>query len=277
MTRIVSGGMVGLLLAASLASAQDFQFKWQTGQVLSYRVEHVTSATDTIKDSKAESATKMSTIKRWQVLAVDQAGVATLQLSLASLRMEVTPPSGQPLFFDSADPEKSNPEMREQLMRYVGQPLASLRIDHKGRVLEVKESQFGPASRFESELPLTVAFPDETPRVGQAWRRDYRITVEPPKGVGEKYDASQTYTLKRIDSGVATMAIITTVPKLPEALTDQIPILQLQPTGEILFDMQKGVLRSAKLRVDKEIKNHQGEGSSYHFQSTYTTELVEGM
>jgi hypothetical protein len=277
MIRNFSSGILGLVLAASLAQAQDFAFKWRAGQVLSYRVEHVTSATDTANDSKAESATRMSTIKRWHVVTVDQAGVATLQLSLASLRMEVTPPSGEPLFFDSADPEKSNPEMREQLMRYVGQPLAVLRMDTKGRVLEVKESQFGPASRFESELPLTVAFPDETPRVGQAWRRDYHITVEPPKGVGEKYDASQTYSLKKIDRGVATIALTTAVPKLPAAAADQIPLLQLQPTGEIVFDMEKGLLRSARLRVDKEIKNHQGEGSSYRFQSTYSTELVEGM
>jgi hypothetical protein len=276
MVRNFSGAILGFILAVSAAQAQDFQFKWRAGQVLSYRVEHVTSATDTIKDSKAESATKMTTVKRWQVLAVDQAGVATLQLSLGSLRMEVTPPSGQPLLFDSGDPEKSNPEMREQLTRYLGQPLAVLRIDAKGRVIDVKESQFGPVSRFESELPLTVAFPDETPKVGQAWRRDYKITVEPPKGVGDKYDASQTYTLKKIDNDVATITVTTAVPKLPEALADQIPLLQLQPTGEILFDMEKGVLRSAKLRVEKELKNYQGEGSGYRFESTYSTELIEG-
>ena len=34
---------------------------------------------------------------------------------------------------------------------------------------------------------------------------------------------------------------------------------------------------SAKdLTTDKELKNYQGEGSSYHFQATYTEQLVAG-
>jgi len=54
---------------------------------------------------------------------------------------------------------------------------------------------------------------------------------------------------------------------------DRVPLLQLQPQGEIVFDLQAGRLRSATLRVDKELTGHQGEGSSYRFQSVYSEEI----
>jgi hypothetical protein len=54
-------------------------------------------------------------------------------------------------------------------------------------------------------------------------------------------------------------------------------VLQLQPEGEVVFDLQAGRLQSARLRIDKELKGHQGEGSSYKFQSAYTEKYVGGM
>ena len=52
------------------------------------------------------------------------------------------------------------------------------------------------------------------------------------------------------------------------------PLLQMQPEGQVIFDTKEGRLRQATLRIEKELKGHQGEGSSYHFQSTYTEEYV---
>ena len=51
-------------------------------------------------------------------------------------------------------------------------------------------------------------------------------------------------------------------------------LLQLQPEGEVVFDAQSGLMRSARLTIDKELKNHQGEGTSYRFQRTYVEQYV---
>jgi hypothetical protein len=53
-----------------------------------------------------------------------------------------------------------------------------------------------------------------------------------------------------------------------------VPLLQWLPEGEMVFDVQAGILRSATLKIDKELTGHQGEGSSYHFQSVYTAEYA---
>src|SRR5262245_36783371 len=113
MTRASSLAVAAGLVLASTGLAQPVQcrFQWQPGQVLCYHVEENTSKTEVVEGKKVATSTKMSNDKRWQVLAVDAAGVATLQLSLASLHFELTTPGGDVLLYDSRDNEKSNPQM----------------------------------------------------------------------------------------------------------------------------------------------------------------------
>jgi hypothetical protein len=268
--------MFAVMIIALPASAQApaWRFHWHVGQVLIYRVEHLTAASDVTAMGTNETTTKLNLTKRWQVLAVDSAGVATLRLSLDALRLETSIPNGDALLFDSANPQKSDPHLREELARFVGQPLAVLRVDAQGKVVEVKESKHGPASRFESEPPFVINLPAESPSPGQSWERPYRITLEPPQGTGEKYDALQRYTCKILADGMATIAVTTLLKTMPESLLDRVPLLQMQPEGEIVFNTKKGRLERANLRIEKELKGYQGEGSSYRFRSTYTEEYV---
>jgi hypothetical protein len=263
--------------SAQPASAQlAWRFRWQAGQVLTYRVEQQTRSFEVEGNGKIETRTRVNLVKRWRVLAVDKDGVATLQHSLVSLRMETTAPSGEKLLFDSANPDKSDPQLREQMTPYVGVPLSTLNVDAQGRLVAVKESKFGPASRYEAELPFLMTLPEggraTTP--GQSWQRNYQITLEPPQGTGEKYSAMQTYTCKRVEGTGVVLGVRTEMKTQPEALADRTPLLRFQPEGEVVFDLRSGRLHSALLRVKKELKGHQGEGSSYLFESTYSEQYV---
>ena len=260
---------------AAPAQAQTaWRFRWQTGQVLTYRVEQQTRSLEVDADGKVETRTKVRLVKRWQVLAVDKDGVATLSHSLVSLRLENTAPSGETLVFDSAEPAKSDPQLREQMTPLIGVPLSKLRVDGLGRLIEVKESKFGPASRYEAELPFLIALPSAEGRPGQSWQRPYQITVEPPQGTGEKYAAVQTYTCKRVEGAGAYLELKTEMKTQPEALGDQVPLLRFQPEGEAVFDLGHGLLHAARLQVHKELKGHRGAGSSYLFESTYTEQYA---
>jgi hypothetical protein len=263
-----------LVFATAVSAQTALRFNWQKDQVLLYRVEQTMTASETLSDGKTESKTKATLVKRWLVQSVDAAGVATLQLSLDKLRLETTTGSGEVLLFDSADPAKSNPQMKEQLSKYVGQPIAVLRMDMQGRLIDVKKSDFGPASRFEADLPFQLVLPTSAVQPGQAWERPYKVTLEPPQGTGEKFDAVQRYSYKSMTDGAAIVALTTVLKTMPENALDRVPLLQLQPEGEIAFDIRSGLMRSARLVIDKELKNHQGEGSSYRFQRTCVEEYI---
>lgn len=264
--------LCGVLMTVSLASAQAPHFRWQTGQVMVYRSEHNTLASYVKDDSKSETKTRVQSIKRWQVLAVDEAGVATLRMSLQALFFETVPPVGEPLVFDSANLDKSDKALRAQYESFIGQPLVVVRVDALGKVVEVKEAKPGySAAKYESDPPFKFLLPVETLKSDLAWERNYQITLEPPQGTGEKYAAVQRYLCKGVADNLATMALTTELKNVPAAQEDQVPLWQVQPDGEIVFDIQAGRLQKATLKIDKEAKI---EGGSTRFQSVYTEEYA---
>lgn len=271
--------LTGLLVAAT-AQAQapgnsPARFRWQAGQVHRYKVEQVTIAAETLDGKETATSTKLNLVKRWEVQGIDPAGVATLRMSLESLRLETKKPDGESIVYDSAKPDPMQAELNSEMGRYVGQPLALLRMDAQGRVVEVKESKFGPAGRFESELPFRLTLPDAAPAVGQAWERAYKIKLDPPQGAGETYDAVQKYTCKQVSGVLAVVGMQTELKAPPTTAGEQLPLLPLQLEGDIYFNTQAGKLHAVRLKLEKELKDHSGEGSKYVFKSVYSEDVIE--
>jgi hypothetical protein len=266
--------LVSLVVLTSLAHAQPLlTLRWTKGQVLLYRLEHTTEATDIVSDSKSETKSILKVVKRWQVTDVDATGIATLQLSLASMYQERTTPSGEVLKYDSANPDKSTPQLKDAMVKYLNTPLATVRVDAFGKVVEVKEAK-SDASSFENELPFLVLLPTAGLKANATWERPYKITLSPPLGTGEKYDAVQKYTCKTLTAEAAVVSMTTELKTAPKAAADAIPLWQMMPEGEVVFDVKNGRLYSAKLEIKKELKNHQGENSSCTFKSSLTIQYA---
>jgi len=251
------------------------RFKWETGQTLTYRVGQTTTAIDETEKKSLETSTKITLAKRWQILAVDESGVATLQMALLALRMETKKPDGDTVVFDSADKDPMNAKLNKDLLQYVGPPLATLRMDSQGRLIEVKESKFGAANRYVSDLPFKTTLPDVAVKEGQSWHRDYQIKLEPPQGAGETFDAVQKYSCKSATVTLLIIGISTAIKNPPEAPADQIPLLPLQTEGRVTFSLTDGRMQKAELTMAREITGHRGEGSKYTFRSTYLEELID--
>ena len=272
--RKMGGAWLLALIVTGTASAQpaDWRFRWQPGQTLYYRVQHTTCVSEVVGGNKVETKSKVILVRGWKVAAVDANGVATLEMSISAMRNEQTRPNGEVLVFDSREPDKSTPGLREQLAKMIGQTLVVVRVDGLGKVVEVKQGQ---ASRFEAEPPFAVTLPGTAVTVGQSWDRQYSIVLEPPLGTGEKHGATQKYACTKVDGGLATLTLTTALAKMPESKAEQLPLLQRMPQGEVIFDVQRGRLHAVRLTTDREVQGHQGEGSSYHFQSTYVEQYAE--
>lgn len=272
---MIRAGMLAMsfiVLGTQAAAAQDapWRFHWQKGQTLSYRTNHVTTVKEVVDGNMVETGSKLNLVKQWKVADVDANGVATLHLSLGALRTEQTRPNGEKLLFDSADLAKSTPELK-QMSEHLGKTLVILRIDGYGRTLDVKQ---GSASKYEAEPPFVVVLPAAAPKEGQGWLRPYHIVLEPPQGTGEKYKAEQVYRCTKVADGLATVAIATELKTLPENMQERLPLLQREAQGQAVFDINSGRLQRVQLTIDKTVPNHQGQGSSYHFVSTYVEELT---
>jgi hypothetical protein len=260
------------LVSSATAQPQGWRFRWQVGQVLHYRVEHTTTVSEIVSGNKLDMVSELVLLKRWEVAAVDAQGVATLKLSVTAMFNKQNRPNGEVVVFDSSNPDKSTPELRSQMGKFIGQTLAVLRVDGFGKVVEVQQ---GDAKKFESEPPFTLRLPPQAVTAGQAWDRIYDITLDPPLGTGEKYQAKQRFQLVSANNAVAALKLTTTMATQPEAAADRIPLLQKQPEGDIVFNVAAGRLESVNLRTDKSVQNHQGEGSSYRYVSTYKEQYVQ--
>lgn len=271
LSRIVFA-IVCILIAAPSSFAQlPWQFKWQKGQSFTYKIKHTTSVIETLEKGTNKSDSELTLVNRWSVAELDK-NVATLSLTLVQMRHEQKRANGETLLFDSQNLDKSTPELREQMLKFIGQTVAIVKLDNYGRVIEVKQ---GNAANFDVEPPFVVVFPDAKAAVGQAWRRPFQLTLDPPYGTGEKHDVEQRYECRKLEKNLATVGIKTEFKTMPDNALERLPLLQKEIEGEVVFDLQTGRLVSARLNTDKTIENHKGKGTSYQFKSQYFRELVE--
>ncbi len=282
-------GWIALIaaLAAGPALAQTpapLRFQWKPGQVLTYAVRQTTTVAETTleegtnKPVTGTTVTKLALTRRWTVRAVGPDGTATLELSIVAMRQEIDRPgppdkAGKPTV-DSTVLDSSTPEGRRQMEAFLNKPVLTAKVDARGQLAEVKAAG-GSADRLRAELPFRFVLPEQAPAVGGTWDRAFTITLDPPHGTGEKYDATQTYTLKGEAQGHAVVRVNTTLKAPPKDPAELPPLVPFLWEGEVYFHKETGRYSGARLTVKKEVANHQGEGTKFAFETTYNEGLVE--
>ncbi len=184
---------VTLALAPPTASAQiPFSFKFKEGTPLVYQTSHVTKVDVVTPEDSNSTVASVKQRKKWEVKKVDSLGVATLELSIETLAIEQTTPTGESIKFDSENVAGSDSKLAEQLQNVVGRPIMQVSLDTDGTIKAFKHlTQRDDVLR---ELPFQVTVPaDRLPTVGTSWRRDFPITIEPPSPLPlELFEACRT-------------------------------------------------------------------------------------
>ena len=267
------------LTATSAVAADPPRFVWTTGDTLIYKVSQNTTVDEMVLDEGAKKPTAVKTVtaltstKQWAVKAVGKDGSATLEMTVAALRQEVTQTVGdkKPVHrvIDSADPDDAKG------MPFLNKPVFTLTVDTTGKVLEAKSDQKGVTDRLEVELPFRLVWPAKMPEVNGTWERAFVLKLPPPLGTGEKFDATQTYTFRGMKDLYAVVGVTTTVKDLP---SDPAVVPALAPVlweGDVFFNTKTGRYHGAKLTVKKEVANHRGDGTKFTYTSEYTEAAAE--
>ena len=251
------------------------EMRFQKGQKFRFQVDHITEVTDSQGETKTTVKNTVLVTKLLEILSVDESTrSATITLKLEKLKMETVRPNGQILAFDSAAKNKDDGPLGKSLAPLIGKEIARLKVDNQGRVLEVRSEQT-PAGRYEVEPVFLVVFPGKTLQVNETWQRAYNATLDPPSGTGEKVPMVQTYKIQAIDGPKATIQLETAWKTEPKTANDQMPLLQYLPQGTVVVETASGLPLEATLKIDREIKDSNGAGSSYKFTSTYVERRVE--
>jgi hypothetical protein len=261
---------------AQPANPARLRFKWQPGQTLHYKVTQVTIVQETTLDEKTQkpvattSQTTLALTRRWAVKVVDPNGIATLEMSITSLKNEIRQPDGNTVVRDSA-----NAEHAKEMAEYLNRPIVVVRMDPQGRLAEVKETKQGSAARLHAELPFRLTLPDAGPTEAQSWERTFGLKLDPPLGTGENYDFIQKYTCKQVKDGLAVVSVETALKAPPKATAEQVPLVPMLWTGDLYFNIAAGKYHAARLTAKSELADHLGEGTRFVYQSSYNEDALE--
>ncbi len=276
MSRITAAVLLTAALGTpAFAQAPALRFQWVKGQTLDFTVSQTTVIRETLADDKGgnpgttEVRTSLDLTKRWTVKDVDAAGAATLELVLTRMRQEFRQADGTTTTTDSADPADA-----KRMAGYLNKPVLTVKVDPLGKVIDVTESQPGAAERVKADLPFRLVLPAAAPAAGQTWTRDFAVKVDPPRGTGESYDATQTFTLKGTKDGLAVVGVATALKAPPKTADEQMPLVSVLWAGEIHFDPAAGRVRTARLTAKADFPAHQGPGSRFVHESSYNEDAV---
>jgi len=278
MTRFAVAGVLSVVALAPLhlsaADPDPLRFAFTAGQTLSYRVLQTTTVTETTLDEQTKkpvlttTVTKLSSGKSWTVKDAPATGGATLELTITSMKQEVTQTVGdkKPVVqtLDSAVPDDA------KAMTYLNKPVATVTLDASGAVTAAKSGNPHAADRLKAELPFRVTLPATPPAVNGTWERAFELKLPPPLGTGEKFDATQKFTYRGAKDGFAVIGLTTTLKEPPTDVSLMPGVVPMLWEGDVFVNTKTGRYHGAKLKVNKEVPNHQGDGTKLVYQSEYT-------
>lgn len=274
--RLTALSLTLLLVSAASAQPPAPRFKWEAGKVHTYRVVQQTAVTETTLDEKTNkpvtgtAQTSLTLVRKWTVKEVDKLGVATLEMSITEMKNEFRQPDGSVSVTDSAKPEDA-----KVMAEYLNKPIVTVRIDARGKLVEVKEAKGGAAARLSAELPFRVVLPEALPEAGKGWERPFAVKLDPPHGTGESYDFVQKYTSKGAKGGYLIVGVDTALKSPPKAVAEQVPLVPMLWTGDVYFNTAAGKYQASRLKAKSELANHQGEGTKFVYESTYAEDSLD--
>lgn len=277
MTRLFAVAILALVAAPAFAQQPaDLRFKWQVGQVQTYKVTQATVIQETTIDEKTEkpvtgeARTDLTLTRKWTVKDVDIKGIATLEMQITAVRNQFKKPDGSTDVRDS-----SNPEQAKEMAEYLNKPVVIVRVNPLGELIEVKEVKTGSAARLQAELPFRMVLPPTGPAAGQAWERPFAFKLDPPAGTGDSHDFIQKYTCKDVKDGLATVGVTTTLKVTPKTAGEHVPLVPMLWTGDVYFNAVGGKYHAARLTAKAELLNHLGEGTKFVYASSYSEDAAD--
>ena len=261
-----------LALAAALALSQSAaaQYRFVAGETLVYDVRQTTTVEEAAPDEGSTevrtgmTVTKLELEKRWRVVAVDAAGVATLELTISRMKQEIARPgpldkAGKPTV-DRVTLDSATEEGRGA-MPFLGKPVQTVRVNAAGELVSPPAGKKPPLPPFALVFPTTSA---------PSWTRPLPATLEPPYGTGEVVELVQ-----RFEALTPTTVRLTTAPKDDKLdAVNLAGVVSLLSGGELKFE--NGRYLGGTLKVDRTVERHAGPNSKLRYESTVVETLKPG-
>jgi hypothetical protein len=231
---------------------------------------HLVTIETKIQGVSETSKTRSVSTKVWQIKSVDKQGNITLVHSVAAVDMWQKTTGRQEVSYNSETDEKP-PAEYAAVKESIGKPLATITIDPFGKITERASDR----PQLSAVGDLTVPLPGQAIKVGQKWHMPETINVRLADGTVKPIKARQLYTLKSVQTGIATIDVRTEILTPINDPKIKFHLVQKMQHGEIEFDIDAGRIRRKQLDLDETVLGFAGNESLMQYLARLTEETLD--
>ncbi|MEM6329427.1 MAG: hypothetical protein AAF790_04170 [Planctomycetota bacterium] len=246
--------------------AYTLRYKFETGDVIRYEVDHRASIRSTMEKTTQQAVTPSESVKAWKVIDVAETkacpeGEIEFQNVVERVKMTNRLPDRAEMVYDS-EQEETPPPGFESAAEAVGVPLSAIRMTPWGEIIERTIKHHQPAA--DPSAPITVLLPKQPVAVGDSWDEPQDIKVNAADGKTKIIKTRRHFTLKSVKTGVAVIEAKQQVLSPTTAAIDG-QLVQRMMKGTIRFDIARGRILSQRMDVDRRVLGFAGRASSMHY------------
>ncbi len=248
------------------------RYKLNDNETIHYEVTHVAKTKTRMQGQEDISQVHTISRRHWKVLDPTPSGEMVFDHVVDSVEMTQQQGDKEEIRWDSRTGEDPPREFRS-VAEQMGTKLATLTINARGE--EIAREDHGGTKANLGMGSLTLTLPEEAIAVGGTWSVPREVKVRTESGEVQPIKIRELYTLEKVQTGVATIAI-KSEPLTPidtESIRAQ--VVQQLSNGTIRFDIDNGHMLSKQLDWDETVVGFQGANSLLEYRSRMTENIVE--
>ncbi len=285
---LVTSTLVGALLCTTPAQAQSLvdklqsatgkvanekhtlRYKFNANENLYYEVVNQSAVETTVDGNSQKLKSRSKSLKKWEFKSVEVDGSTTFTHAVDFVDMWSETDGRAPVHYDSRSGGEVPPEYGK-LAATIGEPISQVRATTSGKVLDrkdtIKQLDRGTGG-------LLIPLPEEPVSIGAEWATPSSVTVTLKDSRQKAIKTRVRYRLEKVESGVATISVVTQVLSPVSDARVKSQLLQKLSKGEMKFDMDAGRMISKTLDWDETVVGFNGPASSMSFLARMTERLV---
>lgn len=259
--------------AKESAEKYTLRYKFHPGETLRWDVTHQATIRTTVSGTTQTAESVSLSVKAWKVTGVEPDGAVTFEHSVESVDMRQKLSGRQEVRYNSQT-DQNAPTGFQTIAKSIGTTLSVVTMDARGKIVKRERRVQQPGD--QNEAPMTVSLPEEAVAVGHTWSETYELDVPLDSGAFRKVKTRQSFTLKDVKTGIATIESATHVltPDLPPEI--EAKLIQQESTGTVRFDIEAGRVVGQQIDLDKRVIGFRGDASSLHCLTRFTETLLSG-
>jgi len=255
-------------VASGGAERYHLRYEFSPGEVFRCKVTHLTTVDTKIRGVTETAQTRSVSTKVWKILSVDPAGNVTFTYTVEDARMWQQLTGREEIRYDSTQ-DKEPPDEYRHVAETVGVPMGTITISPSGEILrrENARPQFNPGIG-----ELTIPLPPQPVQVGESWTREGELPIRLNDGKVKRIKTRHVYQLKKVETGVATIAARTEVLTPVDDPAVQSQLVQRVKRGEVRFDVDAGRVLQQQMDIDATVIGFSGADSMMKYLARLTEE-----